>query len=346
MKKTLGQFYTTNWDYIFQGLELTHKPRCIVEPFAGCGDLMKFIKHDCVFELYDLDPKVEGCIKRNTLLNPPDYTNKFVLTNPPYLALNKNKDCVNKEIYNKYKVNDLYKAFIKTIIESNACGGLIIIPLNFLSSNRQMDLELRKQFLEKYRIVRVNIFEERVFNDTAYTVCAILFDRCSSSFINTSFNAVVFPEKSEITINLIDLKIGGELHTIELDNSIKVSRATVANKDSPFITNINLKCIDDSNKIGLYIVEKEERAIDTTLKSSGRSYACLVIDFKGRPLSTTEQLKLVDVFNMFLSEKRDKYHSLFLTNFIEKGRKRITFELAFKLCNYLLSTFENHSDLQ
>ena len=31
-------------------------------------------------------------IKRDTILNPPNYNNKFIITNPPYLARNKSKD--------------------------------------------------------------------------------------------------------------------------------------------------------------------------------------------------------------------------------------------------------------
>ena len=40
-KKTMGQFYTTNSSYILEGFELPSPShvRCIIEPFAGKGDI-------------------------------------------------------------------------------------------------------------------------------------------------------------------------------------------------------------------------------------------------------------------------------------------------------------------
>ena len=81
----------------------------------------------------------------------------------------------NKDLYDKYKCNDLYKCFITTIITTVCEGGIIIIPLNFLSSIRKADIALRKHFLERYSIQIVNIFEEQVFDDTSYAVCSIYF---------------------------------------------------------------------------------------------------------------------------------------------------------------------------
>jgi hypothetical protein len=34
-----------------------------------------------IHELYDIDPKIENTICQDTLLNPPNFTNKFILTN-------------------------------------------------------------------------------------------------------------------------------------------------------------------------------------------------------------------------------------------------------------------------
>ena len=78
--------------------------------------------------MYDIDPKINA-ITQNTLLNPPDYKDKYVITNPPFLAKNKNKD---KTIYEIYDVGDLYKAAIKSFIIGDVIGGILIVPLNFL----------------------------------------------------------------------------------------------------------------------------------------------------------------------------------------------------------------------
>ena len=104
-------------------------------------------------------------------------------------------------------------------------------------------------------------------------------------------------------------------------------------------TNILLKCIDDSSnsKLGFNIVNDEERFIDDTPKFSARSYATLVIN---KELTLEQQKNLVKKMNDFLNEQRTKYHSLFLTNYRESNsiaRKRISFDLAFNICNYSLS---------
>ena len=128
-KKQLGQFYTTNYEYILSNMKIPDNINHIIEPFVGNGDLLNFIENKDKYniETYDIEPKYEFAIKHDTLLNPPSYKNKFVLTNPPYLARNKNK---NKELYDKYDCNDLYKCFIINLITDICEGGIIIIPLN------------------------------------------------------------------------------------------------------------------------------------------------------------------------------------------------------------------------
>ena len=67
--------------------------RRVIWSLCNC-DLLKFIDNIDKYqiELYDIDPTSQSIIKRDTLNDIPEYNNKFVLTNPPYLARNKNKD--------------------------------------------------------------------------------------------------------------------------------------------------------------------------------------------------------------------------------------------------------------
>ena len=99
-KKAKGQFYTVNSSYILDGLCIPPKTaRCIIEPFAGKCDLLEFLVKNgntLPVELYDIDPKKEGVIQRDTLMYPPDYKDSWILTNPPYLARNKSD---KKEIF-------------------------------------------------------------------------------------------------------------------------------------------------------------------------------------------------------------------------------------------------------
>jgi len=40
-KKNLGQFFTSNVDYIFQGFKKFVKNKNVTDPFAGNGDLLR-----------------------------------------------------------------------------------------------------------------------------------------------------------------------------------------------------------------------------------------------------------------------------------------------------------------
>jgi hypothetical protein len=167
-KKSLGQYYTTNTQVILDGLTVPYRYTKIIEPFCGNGDLIDWWKStqptlDIQVECYDIDPQTHYTIKRNTLLNPPDYNGSFILSNPPYLARNKSDD---KTLFDKYDQNDLYKCFIKTILLCSCMGGILIVPLNFFCSIRISDIDLRKQFLETYQIIRMNLFDDAVFDDT------------------------------------------------------------------------------------------------------------------------------------------------------------------------------------
>ncbi len=132
--------------------------------------------------------------------------------------------------------------------------------------------------------------------------------------------------------------IGGEIYSLPQDPTITVQRATKNAKEN--ITNILLKCIDNNvhSQLGFKVVADDKRFIDYTPKLSARSYATLLIN---RKLSLRQQERLVKKMNKFIMDNRAKYNSLFLTNYRESNsiaRKRISFDLAFKICNYILSS--------
>lgn len=334
-KKDLGQFFTTNYSKIFQDLKIPNHVQHVIEPFAGAGDLFPFILNgnpDMEMECYDIDPKAGNIIKRDTLQEPPCYDDKFVVTNPPYLARNK---CADKTYFEKYQANDLYKCFVKQLISSNALGGAIIIPVNFWCSARRTDVELRRDFLRKYSIIHLNIFEEPVFSDTTYSVCAFQFERRLQAQDILHVKISVYPAGKHFSTELLEkdhFLIGGEMYYLERTNQYTITRLTKDNKDKQ-CSKILLKCIDDMEPIGMSIADTPY--IDETSKSSARSYATLVID---PPLSFEQQEELVVRFNKFLDEKRRTYHSLFLSNYRENHRKRISFDLAYHITGHLLET--------
>ncbi len=58
-KQKLGQFYTTNYDYILQNMTIPVNVKNIIEPFAGSGELLKFIKEKNKYKIEYYDGFVE-----------------------------------------------------------------------------------------------------------------------------------------------------------------------------------------------------------------------------------------------------------------------------------------------
>jgi hypothetical protein len=346
LKKRLGKFYTENYEHIMQGFELPslHETH-FIEPFVGKGHLLEFLKSYYQTELanlhisfYDLESHVEGTQVRDSIQNPPDYTNAFVITNPPFLALNKTRE---KDPFHMYGVNDLYKCFLKTIIHRDCVGGLLIIPINFWSSIRKNDILLRKMFLEKYKVKKMNLFEERVFHDTSFMVTSFLFERRQEGDDNFSIPTTIYPSKKEVSFEVSEFTywmIGGDLYHLPQNEKISVTR--VYEKENGEWENPNtrlyLHALDDGieKRIHLEFVTDREMYIG---KESDRSYCSLSIH---PPLQDEMQRLLADRFNRYLEKKRTEYHSMFLTNYRESrefARKRISFQLAYEIINYLIS---------
>lgn len=332
LKKSLGQFYTTNSEYILQNIELPENIK-IVEPFVGQGDLIKWVEKKIKYksiETYDLDPKIKCTKVGDTIKFPPLYKNKFVITNPPYLAKNKN---TNKELYDKYGVDDLYKAFIITLIDGNCEGGIMIIPLNFFSSENG---ETRIKFLSKYRIGHVNVFEEQVFNDTSYTICAFNFFK-SEKLKEQDVKFMIYPSKKEMTFNLSEkdgFRIGGNI--LNSKNLYKIGRLLIGQESS---TNMTLYSVDsgtNDGRIRLVIHDKPYYG-----KQTDRVFCTITC-----PYVLKNQEELCEKFNSKLEKLRVEYNSLFLTNYREStkhySRKRISFKQAFCLMNEIISENENN----
>ena len=289
----------------------------LIEPFVGGGDLLElFPKH--FWEKYDIDPKIDAIIQ-DTLLIPPSYKGKWVITNPPYLAKNK---AINKEIYDKYGVDDLYKATLLSILDAE--GGILIIPTNFFTDERTGTV--REKFLNQFKILKANIFTEPVFTTTTYSVCSFAFIRKEKARLCQSFEIFIQPANERVNISIYpeyDYRIAGEFY-----NSIaKVSNIfgrLVGTTSKDYITNIKLYALD--TRADRIRVEFETNHYCG--KNSDRTYAT----FTCKKFLTEEQEKfLVKEFNKQLENFRTQYHDLSLTNYRDYNRKRIGFTFAYQL---------------
>ena len=338
-KKNKGQFYTVNSKYILDGLSIPTGH--VVEPFAGKGDLVDWVQQfsPTSIELYDIDPKRHDIVQRDTLNHPPEYTDKWIITNPPYLARNK---CHEKDVFDLYDTNDLYKCFITSLTRQEPCaGGILIIPAGFFLSPRDIDVRCRHEFLSRYRLIRVNYFEETVFPDTTTTVVAFSFVK-SHLLTEQLVEWVSFPSKEKRVFTMSqtnDWIIGGDIYKLPKTNAIKVRRHVEGQtlKQGEQLTSMTLSALDSGTQEGRIKIEYKKGYVYPA-KDCSRTYATLCIS--GRILSEQEQQRLCVDFNNLIEKKRHETWSLFLPQFRESkeyARKRIPFELAYLIVNHLLS---------
>ena len=317
LQKTIH--YTTKAQEICQNLiHYIPEGANLIEPFVGDGDLLSLFS-DHSWEIYDIEDKGNNIIQ-DTLKNKPSYTNKWVITNPPYLAKNKAKD---KTVFNQYKTDDLYKASLLSILDCE--GGILIIPTNFLTDEKTGDV--RTKFLNQFEILEMNIFTKPVFLTTTYSVCSFAFKKKDT--LNTedqSFNINIKPEniKNEITIsNKYDYRIAGEFYNSLKDVEIVFGRL-VGTTSTDYITNIKLYALDTrSNRIR---VEFEPNYYYG--KTTDRVYATFTCKYI---LSEEEEKVLIKEFNSQIEEFRKKYYDLSMTNYRDYNRKRISFTFAYQL---------------
>lgn len=326
---SVGQFYTTNAEYIIGNLvdDIPHNGT-IIDPFAGQNDLLDFIGDQTgnpSFEAYDICPKHPQITGRDTLLDPPDYGDKWVVTNPPYLNRNKTED---KSVFNFYGVSDLYKAAIRSIM--GCPGGLLVVPLNFLCDEKGTDV--REEFLSSYSIIKLNIFEESVFNDTDYTVCSFsFFDGANNS---QSVSAVFYPSgvtkeyrlKSEygyrICGDFLD-KVGSK------SSKVEVSRFIKGEEPKGHVSHLFLRAIDTGSPDGR--IRLQHNTKPRIAKKSDRTFAQLVSNIA---LTEAQENMVIQNFNSELEEARNRFRSLFLSQYRNStkayARKRISFTTAFR----------------
>ncbi len=343
-KKMKGQFYTVNSSYILDGLSMPPPTaRCVIEPFAGKGDLLEWLVKNgntLPVELYDIDPKKEGVVRRDTLMYPPNYKDSWILTNPPYLARNK---CDKKEVFDRYDTNDLYKCFITSLTQQEPCaGGLFIIPAGFFLSPRDLDVRCRNAFLSKYKLLKVKYFEETVFPDTTTTVVAFAFEKSPVVLKEQSVEWVSLPSGTTRIFNMSqtnDWIIGGDIYNLPVPTGVRVRRHVEGQKlkDGEQRTSITLSALDSGTKDGRICLEYKEGYVYPA-KECSRTYATLCV--QGKTLTPEQQKTICVEFNALIEKKRSETWSLFLPQFRESkeyARKRIPFELAYTIVLHLIS---------
>lgn len=321
-KKEFGQFFSKNEELVEAFIHHIAPEDILIDPFAGDMDLLKHF--DNVNESYDLFPLHESTVQNDSLLNPPNFKGKFVITNPPYLNVNKTE---NKDIFEIYDTDDLYKASLKTII-ATADKGIIIIPSAFWFNERTASM--RKEFLSAFRVDEVVVFNKQMFADTTYTVCSFYYERDDSPVERDVHFTFLGKNAGEATLkysalNEYSIIKDAEKGLLKTPKGIKIGRYTNFTQTT---TNIFLNCLDSTERIYAEIKEPY-MGINT-------DRAFLTFTLTGAELTSEEEILMVDMFNKELENMRMMYSDGFLSNFRNAGRKRIGFTFAYKLFGHCL----------
>jgi len=341
VKKDRGQFYTVQSSYILDGFDLPPATaRCILEPFAGKGDLLTWLTTNQTIhipiESYDIDPKADCILQRDTLQNPPLYKDAWILTNPPFLARNKSP---KKEVFDLYDTNDLYKCFLTSLCQQpdKCVGGIFILPAGFLFSPRPIDVRCRQDFLSKYQLTKVKYFEEAVFPDTSITTIAFSFTKSESVLKTQTVELISYPSKKTKVFTLCQAEswiVGGDIYDLPIPPNISMRRYVVnqIKKENETITAMTVCAIDSGNVDKIRLDYKEGYVYPA--KECSRTYATMCLT--GLELTFEDQKTICSLFNDFLQVKRDELWSLFLPQYREFSRKRIPFELVYRIILHLI----------
>lgn len=277
------------------------------------------------WECYDIEPHFNS-IQCDTLLNPPEYNEKWVITNPPYLAQNKAKD---KTIYSLYNVDDLYKASMISIL--NTEGGILIIPTNFFTDERTG--AVRRQFLNRFNILELNIFTQPVFDTTTYSICSFAFQKKDEENDTQYFAVNIYPKNKRIEIKLAekyDYRIAGEFYAEIAKTPNIFGRVIAGTRVADYILPIKLYALD-TRTTHIHLEYDEDIYYG---KMTDRIYATLTCKHQ---LTNKQCKKLIEEFNNRIEAFRQEYCDIAFTNYRDYNRKRIGFDFAYRL----LSTIYN-----
>ena len=311
-------------------------------------------------------------VKNNSLKNNRCKSDDFIFTNPPYLARNTCQKKFPKDFnrnFSKNSFNDYYEITLNLYCKNE---GIWIIPSNFLSS--KVMSKTRKKILSRFNICNAFLFEYPIFKDTRISV--VSFSTTTSNSVQKNIKTT-FVNKTSETVKYIDIDKEGiickEWENIANNNNYDVTQGLFrcdikeGNFDVKMINEyyeiedfkvsediynkINdnilfLRTADTGSEIGvlgLYTLKelfKEKGAVTSSLVTKKTSRLCVPLFFNHKK-TIEEQLFIKDEVNRLLREYREKYNSIFLTNFKNATnviqRKRITFKEVYSLIKHVQS---------
>lgn len=305
-KQKTGSYYTTKADELLVGLENIVSDANVIEPFAGGGDLTRWCKKHGANTVIERD-LIWG---HDSILNPDFANADTVITNPPYLSKNKNKD---KTPYNKWKQSDLYKCHMASLVSSDIEKGILILPSNFISESNS---KIRDLFFSRFRLDHVKYYRYPIFDDATTGICVIAFSRWTPS--NTMLVKIDTHYPDRIVSDEYELRSEyGWLPGVEFFQYIY---------DDPHPLKMNILREGRGTNILISLLTNGKYPLGAHYNNGDTFYASektfttyqIKLDLN---ISENVQKNVIVQYNQKLSYYMNKYQGLFLANYMGANQK-------------------------
>lgn len=194
--------------------------------------------------------------------------------------------------------------------------------------------KIRNDFLNKYNIKCLNIFEKQTFDYTTQSVITLVFINKIYPLVNQTIHLYKSNDDIiDININDFNYILNFDIYNNYLCNNSKIIVKRNYNADDLIVSDIKVSLIDP--KIEAYIDTLNKNIQD---KITDRSFMRLCFNEK---FDIQQEIKICELFNKTINELRIKTHSLVLTSYREYNRKRLTFEEVYVLMIYVINELFN-----
>ena len=313
-KQALGQYFTTNANTILEGYESLVVGKKVMDPFAGGSDLLNWATKNGATHTqgYDLVPQSSNIIQNDSLCNPPDYTDYLLVTNPPYLSANKCRTGDRKP-YQIWGEGDYYKCHLASLAKMNCDEALEIVPSNFFCESRD---GIRKRLFETHHIVSAKYWDQPVFDDATTGICVLHLRKGKKP--EQKFKLRILP--ADVLIDVELTKENKFLHGKEFFDYIRnVETINFVKTDVGMTkpnTNIVVGLLDNgAQPVGLSYNQKDP------IYCQPKSFTTYQLTLPDYDISEDQQKQIVEIFQNKMSYFRQKYHSMFLANYMGPAQK-------------------------
>jgi len=318
---------------VFSGFSIPPDATHVVDPFATPESLD---------HLRTLRMPVEE--EDNAFLSPPSYEGAWIVTVIPHGTAT---DAEGKAILDKYKENDFYKCFLRSVL---GCAGLwVCVPLSFFLGLNGTGL--RRDFLSQFRVVAASLFHGNVLRYDACSYVSVCFHRSPTPLTEQVVpwtlcspgapGAPAAPgETRRFPIRKADDWIFcADLYSLRRNPVIKITRFLSGNPvpDDTQVTGLVLHAIDG----GALNARIRMRVDRDKQYGSATSKNVTTLCVKGRVLTEAQQEQVAEAWTLLVEELRQERWGLFLSALDDQttySRRRIGYKLAFLLTEHVLST--------